>query len=60
MSLRDSDGAVAALVREHWASLLRSLILFSGRVDLAEDALSAACERALGAWVEHMPAHPVA
>ena len=60
MNLASSDLAVATLVREHWASLLRSLILFSGRVDLAEDALSAACERALSAWGEQVPAHPVA
>lgn len=60
MNLASSDLAVAALVREHWASLLRSLILFSGRVDLAEDALSAACERALSAWSEQIPAYPVA
>ncbi len=60
MSLESADQAVAALVREHWASLLRSIISFSGRVDLAEDALAAACERALTAWGEKMPAHPVA
>lgn len=54
------DHAVAALVREHWAPLLRSLILFSKRVDLAEDALATACERALSAWEEQIPSHPVA
>ncbi|TCK45762.1 RNA polymerase sigma-70 factor (ECF subfamily) [Leucobacter luti] len=47
-------------MREHWAPLLRSLILFSHRVDLAEDALAAACERALQAWSAQVPAHPVA
>ena len=60
MRSASSEIAVAALVREHWASLLRSLILFSGRVDLAEDALSAACERALSAWDEQVPARPAA
>lgn len=60
MSLHSPDDAVAALVREHWASLLRSLIVFSGRVDLAEDALSSAFERALGTWNKQIPAHPVA
>lgn len=60
MSVTRADDAVAALVREHWAPLLRSLIAFSGRADLAEDALAVACERALGAWDEQMPAHPAA
>lgn len=55
-----AERAVAALVREHWASLLRSLIAFSGRVDLAEDALSSACERALAAWGKEMPSQPAA
>ncbi|WP_170206052.1 DUF6596 domain-containing protein [Klugiella xanthotipulae] len=58
--MEGADQAVAALVREHWASLLRSLISFSGRVDLAEDALAAACERALSSWGGQTPAHPVA
>ncbi|MFC4224340.1 DUF6596 domain-containing protein [Lysinibacter cavernae] len=55
-----ADQAVAALVREHWAPLLRSLIAFSGRVDLAEDALATACERAISSWAEQIPGHPVA
>lgn len=55
-----ADHAVAALVREHWAPLLRSLIAFSGRADLAEDALATACERALTAWSEQVPSYPVA
>ena len=60
MSVEDAERAVAALVREHWASLLRSLIAYSGRVDLAEDALATACERALEAWGTELPTHPVA
>lgn len=55
-----AEHEVAVLVREHWAPLLRSLIAFSGRVDLAEEALATACERALNAWVGQMPDHPVA
>ena len=60
MTEADSGQAVAALVREHWAPLLRSLTAFSGRVDLAEDALSTACERALAAWEDAPPQSPVA
>lgn len=55
-----ADEAVAVLVRVHWAPLLRALMVFSGRADLAEDALATACERALGAWEAQMPANPVA
>lgn len=58
--MEDAELAVAALVREHWAPLLRSLIEFSGRADLAEDALSTAFERALDAWGDEVPVHPVA
>lgn len=58
--MAQADLAVAALVREHWAPLLRSLIMFSGRADLAEDALAATCERALTAWNDQVPVHPVA
>lgn len=53
-----SSDALTAAAREHWAPLLRQLTAYSGRIDLAEDALATAYARAAIAWPDQMPVNP--